>query len=80
MNNSTDYHDYVFKGGEFIGEFEQMYRNSKNKPWNQDKTAYLVYSELFRCVTPQYYGLEHEWNYGGRPLIRFLGKPKRDTE
>ena len=27
MSSSTDYHDYVFKNGEFIGKFEEMYQN-----------------------------------------------------
>jgi SAM-dependent methyltransferase len=35
--NSDDYHDYVFKKGKLIGEFEQMYQKSKDIPWHQDK-------------------------------------------
>lgn len=35
--NSDDYHDYVFKNGKLVGEFEQMYRKSKNTPWHQDE-------------------------------------------
>ena len=34
---STDYHDYVIKGGNLIGEFEQMYQNSDTIPWHQDE-------------------------------------------
>lgn len=34
---STDYHDYVFKEGRLIGDFENMYRNSSEVPWHQDK-------------------------------------------
>ncbi len=37
--NSDDYHDFVFKNGKLIGEFEQMYQKSKNIPWHQDKHA-----------------------------------------
>ena len=33
---STDYHDFVIKDGKLIGEFEQMYRKSKDVPWHQD--------------------------------------------
>lgn len=39
MKHSTDYHDYVFKNGRLIGQFEQMYRYSKDIPWHQDKNA-----------------------------------------
>ena len=35
--NSTDFHDFVIKDGMLIGEFEQMYKKSKDVPWNQDK-------------------------------------------
>lgn len=34
--NSKDYHDYIFKNGKFIGEFEQMYQKIANAPWHQD--------------------------------------------
>lgn len=34
---SSDYHDYVIKNGELIGEFEQMYENSTTIPWHQDE-------------------------------------------
>ncbi len=37
MKKSTDYHDYVFRGGKLIGEFEEMYRNSATTPWHQDE-------------------------------------------
>lgn len=30
------YHDYVIKDGEFIGDFENMYRNCED-PWMQSK-------------------------------------------
>jgi SAM-dependent methyltransferase len=37
MNNSTDYHDFVFKDGKLIGKFEEMYQKSTDVPWHQDK-------------------------------------------
>ena len=37
MIPSTDYHDYVIKDGKLVGEFEQMYKNSSDVPWHQDK-------------------------------------------
>lgn len=39
MGNSTDYHDYVFRGGKLVGEFEEMYQNSSTVPWHQDEQA-----------------------------------------
>lgn len=33
----TDYHDYVFRGGKLVGEFEEMYQNSATTPWHQDE-------------------------------------------
>jgi hypothetical protein len=35
--NSDDYHDYVIKNRRLIGEFDQMYRKSRNTPWHQDE-------------------------------------------
>ena len=39
MNKSTDYHDYVFRDGKLVGEFEDMYLNSTSTPWHQDEQA-----------------------------------------
>jgi hypothetical protein len=39
MNKSNDYHDYVFRDGKLVGEFEEMYRNSAIVPWHQDEQA-----------------------------------------
>lgn len=33
---SDDYHDYVFKDGKLVGDFDNMYRHSKVVPWEQD--------------------------------------------
>ena len=35
--DAEDYHDYVFKGGKLLGEFEQMYKKAKNIPWHQNR-------------------------------------------
>jgi SAM-dependent methyltransferase len=32
---STDYHDFVFRDGKLVGEFEQMYQKSREVPWLQ---------------------------------------------
>ena len=42
MSYSTDYHDYVFKNGEFVGKFEEMYQNVED-PWHQDDTSKIHY-------------------------------------
>lgn len=36
---SRDYHDYVFRDGKLVGEFEEMYRHSAGVPWHQDEQA-----------------------------------------
>jgi len=42
------YQDYVIKNGRFIGEFEEMYRNSSQIPWHQDETVNSIFSDM--CV------------------------------
>ena len=34
---SKDYHDYVFRDGKLVGEFEAIYQNSEGVPWHQDE-------------------------------------------
>jgi SAM-dependent methyltransferase len=34
---SRDYHDYVFRDGRLVGEFEAMYRHSDSVPWHQNE-------------------------------------------
>ena len=56
--NSKDYHDYVIKDRKLIGEFEQMYKKSKEIPWHQDEEAYAIYSnfiiEMMESINEQY--------------------------
>jgi SAM-dependent methyltransferase len=40
--HSKDYHDYVFRNGRLVGEFESMYRHSEGVPWHQDEQANWV--------------------------------------
>lgn len=51
---SKDYHDYVFREGKLVGEFEAMYRNSEGIPWHQDEQENWVdvrlTSEMLRDV------------------------------
>jgi SAM-dependent methyltransferase len=34
---SKDYHDYVFRDGKLVADFEAMYLHSENVPWHQDE-------------------------------------------
>ena len=34
---SKDYHDYVFRDGKLVAEFELMYRHAEGSPWHQDE-------------------------------------------
>jgi len=43
---SDGYHDYVFKDGELVGRFDDMYCHSKEIPWHQDKTADRLFVDL----------------------------------
>ena len=43
---SSDYHDYVFKNKQLLGEFDDMYKYSSSIPWHQDKTAYDIFSDI----------------------------------
>lgn len=44
--NSENYQDYVFKDGQFFGNFEGMYAESKELPWQKDQTAKAIFREL----------------------------------
>ena len=44
--DSDDYHDYVFRDGRLIGEFDQMYRKAAGVPWGQDKTNHQWYTRV----------------------------------
>jgi len=54
--NSKDYHDYVFRDGKLVGEFEAMYRNSEVTPWHQDEQENWVdvrlTGEMLRDIKP----------------------------
>lgn len=43
---STRYQDYVIADGKYIGKFEDMYKNSAEVPWHQDKTVNAIFSDL----------------------------------
>lgn len=54
MKYSTDYHDYVFKNGKFIGKFDQMYKNSVDIPWHQDKTVSSLAADIDIAILRQF--------------------------
>lgn len=43
---SCRYQDYVIKDGQLVGNFEEMYLNSADVPWHQDKTAFALFREF----------------------------------
>jgi SAM-dependent methyltransferase len=53
---STNYHDYVIKDGQFIGEFEQMYQHVDD-PWGCVSKSASLYNDLLlalvKHVTPE---------------------------
>jgi len=40
------YNDFVFKDGQLIGRFDDMYRQSSVVPWEQDKRSFEWYADL----------------------------------
>jgi len=42
----ADYHEYVFKDGKFVGDFDNMYRHAKGIPWEQDTRCEQWYTEV----------------------------------
>ncbi|MGD9622973.1 MAG: trans-aconitate 2-methyltransferase [Mycolicibacterium sp.] len=50
MNDSIDYHDYVFRDGKLVGEFEAMYQNSAIVPWHQDEQGNWMDVRLTREI------------------------------
>lgn len=53
---STDYHDYVFRNGKLLGQFEEMYQNSATTPWHQDQQDNWIdvrlTNQMFRDIEP----------------------------
>jgi SAM-dependent methyltransferase len=43
---SEDYHDYVFRQGRLLGDFDNMYRHAKGVPWDQDTRCDHWYTEV----------------------------------
>lgn len=40
------YQDYVIRDGRFIGQFDEMYRESTEVPWHQDQTVHAIFSDI----------------------------------
>jgi predicted TPR repeat methyltransferase len=43
---SNKYQDYVIKNGEFVGAFDEMYKEASEVPWHQDRTAYSLIVDI----------------------------------
>jgi len=59
---SDNYGDYVIKDGVLVGEFEEMYKNSKEVPWHQDKTAFTLFAEIDLSII-KYYHNKYNFKY-----------------
>ena len=74
--NSNNYHDYVFKNGKLIAEFEQMYKKSKDVPWHQDDQEnwldILLTIDLLKDKAPYDYILDFGSGLGY--FLNILGK------
>ena len=42
----ADYHDYVFREGKLVGDFENMYRHARAVPWDQGNRAERWYTQV----------------------------------
>lgn len=49
MNNSTDYHDYVFKDGKLVGKFEEMYQKVED-PWHHGEAIEIHYDMMLTLL------------------------------
>jgi len=50
-----DYHDYVFRDGKFVGDFDNMYRYAKGIPWEQDKRCEHWYTEVGMLIMKRFW-------------------------
>jgi IS30 family transposase len=56
MKKSTDYHDYVFREGKLVGEFEEI--NNRPRKGLGVRSPLAVYTELL-LNSPQHSTLTH---------------------
>ena len=61
---SSDYHDYVFKNGELVGDFENMYKFSKNIPWHQDQMENLLDIRITVEITKRFMPFNYILDFG----------------
>ena len=83
-NHPKDYHDYVFRNGKLVAEFEEMYRNCDQVPWHRDKVMEQedVHSviELLRdfCPFDEIHDLSCGLGYFLEILVKSLGVEECD--
>jgi len=75
-SNSKDYHDYVFRDGKLVDEFEAMYVHSEAVPWHQDEQANWVdirlTGELLSDIGP--FDEIHDLGCGLGHYLGFIGE------
>lgn len=52
---SSDYHDYVFKDGKFVGDFEGMYQHSADIPWRMDEGVEKIFSRISITILKKFH-------------------------
>lgn len=78
---SRDYHDYVFKDGKLVGDFDNMYRNSGEVPWHQDTASEQWFTDIglimLRAQAPYRSILEIGCGLGyiARKLVEYSDRP-----
>ncbi|WP_162653336.1 class I SAM-dependent methyltransferase [Lentilitoribacter sp. Alg239-R112] len=79
---SKDYHDYVFRNGKLVGEFDAMYENSAKTPWNQDQQEdwfdVRVTKEFLHDLIP--FSEIHDMGCGTGHYLELSRKNLGDTE
>ncbi|MFD1694591.1 class I SAM-dependent methyltransferase [Roseibium aestuarii] len=73
---SRDYHDYVFKEGRLVGDFEGMYRHSAEIPWHQDANSFDIISDIDIAILKR--GRHRRICDVGCGLGYFTGRLKRE--
>lgn len=61
---SKDYHDYVIKNGELIGDFENMYKFSESIPWHQNEQDNWKDVLLSLCILRSYSPFKNIYDIG----------------
>lgn len=62
--NSKDYHDYVIREGQLVGDFEGMYRHADGIPWHQDEQSGWVDVKICMELLKRYAPFNYIYDIG----------------